>query len=89
MMYFKYAIQINGILRNIPALFERRGKMMRNLPCFMAGIAALATLGAVISKLTGSILMGTPARGMLIFAMVMLLFGINHSLCKKCQEGKE
>jgi len=63
--------------------------MMRNVPCSMAGIAALATIGAVISKLRGSIPMGISPRGLLIFAMVMLLFGINHSLCKKCLEEKE
>jgi len=33
--------------------------------------------------------MGVSAGGMLIFAMVMLLFGINHSLCKKCMEEKK
>jgi hypothetical protein len=37
----------------------------------------------------GSIPMGVSAGGMLIFAMVMLLFGINHSLCKKCMEEKK
>jgi len=63
--------------------------MMRNVPCIMAGIAVLATIGAVISKLMGSIPMGVSAGGMLIFAMVMLLFGINHSLCKKCMEEKK
>jgi len=63
--------------------------MMRNVPCIMAGIAALATIVAVITKLRGALPMGVSAGGMLIFAMVMLLFGINHSLCKKCMEEKK
>ncbi len=63
--------------------------MMRNVPCIAAAIAALATIAAVIAKLRGALPMGVSARGMLIFAMVMLLFGINHSLCKKCMEEKK
>jgi len=64
--------------------------MMRNVPCIAAAIAALATIGAVVTKLRGALPMGVSARGMLVFAIVMLLFGINHSLCKKCmEENKE
>jgi hypothetical protein len=63
--------------------------MMKNVPCIVAAIAALATIVAVIAKLSGALPMGISARGMLMFAMVMLLFGINHSLCKRCMEEKK
>jgi hypothetical protein len=60
--------------------------MMRNVPCIAAMIAAIAT---GITKLRGALPMGVSARGMLIFAVVMLLFGINHSLCKKRLEWEK
>ena len=63
--------------------------MMRNVPCIAAVIAAVATVAAIIAKLRGALPMGVSARGMLVFAVVMLLFGINHSLCKKCMEEKK
>jgi hypothetical protein len=57
---------------------------MKNVPCIMAGIAAIATIVAVVCKLTGAAPFNVVPRGALVFAGVMLLFGINHSLCKRC-----
>ena len=58
--------------------------MLRNVPCIAAALAALATAAAVLTKLRGTLPMGISPRGMLMFAMVMLLFGMNHSLCRRC-----
>lgn len=63
--------------------------MLRNIPCISAAIAALATVAAIVTKLMGILPKGISPRGMLMFAMVMLLFGINHSLCRRCMEGKK
>lgn len=60
--------------------------MMKNVPCIVAVIAAIATIVAIIAKLIGALPVGVMPRGLLIFAGVMLLFGINHSLCKQCMK---
>lgn len=63
--------------------------MLRNVPCISAALAALATVAAVVAKLRCALPMGISPRGMLMFAMVMLLFGINHSLCRRCMGEKK
>jgi hypothetical protein len=63
--------------------------MMKRVPCIAAVIAAIATVIAVIGKLAGAVPMGITSRGLLVFAGVMLLFGINHSLCKQCMKEEK
>ncbi|MDD5557901.1 MAG: hypothetical protein PHN82_11755 [bacterium] len=60
---------------------------MKNVPCVMACLAALALAAAVLAKLAGwETVLGSAPRGLLSLAMVLLLFGINHSLCRQCME---
>lgn len=61
---------------------------MKHCPCIAAIIALVATASAVICKLSAAAPRGVSPRGMLVFAGVMLLFGINHSLCKQCMKGE-
>ena len=57
---------------------------MKNVPCVMAVIAAIITVVTIICKLIGTAPLGIAPRGALMLAAVILLFGINHSLCKQC-----
>jgi hypothetical protein len=50
----------------------------------MAVIAAIITIVSIIAKLAGVEPWGVAPRGALTLAAVLLLFGINHSLCRQC-----
>ena len=58
--------------------------MIKYAPCIAAVLAGIATIAAIACKLGGTMPYGVAPRGMLVFAAVMLLFGINHSLCGQC-----
>jgi len=59
--------------------------MLKNVPCIMAVLAAISLIVAVVAKIAGiPTIYGTAPRGLLSLAMVFLLFGINHSLCRQC-----
>jgi cobalamin synthase len=57
---------------------------MKTFPCVMAVIAAIITIVSIIAKLAGVEPWGVAPRGALTLAAVLLLFGINHSLCRQC-----
>lgn len=61
--------------------------MLKNVPCIMAVLAAISLIAAVVAKLAGiATIYGTAPRGLLSLSMVLLLFGINHSLCRQCMK---
>ncbi len=62
---------------------------MKNVPCIMAVLAAIVTVIAIIFKLGGAMPLGIAPRGALTFAAVLLLFGINNSLCRQCMKEEE